>query len=102
MPQERTKAERRADREAVWAYHEAELGKLLEHVRDGFSRYDAGAIDAFELDELIHHYKRAARRLWNACPSSGVHASGMARLLEQQAEEGDETDWWALGAPRRR
>lgn len=102
MSEVRTKAERRADCEAVAAYHEAELGKLLEHVRQGFARWDAGAIDAFELDELIHHYKRAARRLWNACPSGGVHASGMARLLEQQAEAGEETDWWALAAPRRR
>jgi len=27
MPEERTKAQRRADREVVGAYHEAELGK---------------------------------------------------------------------------
>ena len=54
-----SKAERRAAREAVGAYHEAELGGLVEHVREGLARYDAREIDAFELDELIHHYKRA-------------------------------------------
>jgi hypothetical protein len=50
MPEPRTKAQRRADREAVGAYHEAQLAKLLERVRDGFERYDADTIDAFELD----------------------------------------------------
>jgi hypothetical protein len=33
-------------------------------VREGFARLDAGEIDAFELDDLIHHYKRSARELW--------------------------------------
>lgn len=32
-----TKAERRADREAVGSYHEAELAKLLECARAGFA-----------------------------------------------------------------
>lgn len=59
-----SKAERRTARAAVGAYHEAELARLLEHVREGLERYDAGEIDAFELDELIHHYKRATQKLW--------------------------------------
>jgi hypothetical protein len=102
MPEARTKAQRRADIEAVGAYHEEQLAKLLEHVRDGFAQYDAGAIDAFELDELIHHYTRATQKLWSACVGGGAHAARMARLLEWQAVEGDETDWWEIGAPRRR
>ena len=100
MVAERTKAERRADREAVGAYHEQQQAKLLEHVRGGFARYDAGVIDAFELDELIHHYHRASQRLWSACVGGGTHASRLAPLLEQQSADGDETDWWALGARR--
>ena len=102
MAGERTKAERRADREAAGAYHEREQAKLLEHVRDGFARYDAGVIDASELDELIHHYHRASQRLWSACVGGGggTHASRLAWLLEQQSAEGEETDWWALGARR--
>jgi hypothetical protein len=28
-------------------------------------------IDAFELDDVIHHYKRSARDLWKLCGSSG-------------------------------
>jgi hypothetical protein len=31
---------------------------LLDRVRDGFARLDAGEIDVFEMDELIHRYKQ--------------------------------------------
>jgi hypothetical protein len=102
MAEQRTKAERRADREAVGAYHEAELARLLEHVRVGFARYDAGEIDAFELDELIHHYKRAAQKLWLACVGTGGQVESMARRLQEEAAHGQQTDWWALAEPRRR
>lgn len=101
MAKERTKAERRADREAVGSYHEAELAKLLERVRSEFASYDAGTIDAFELDDLIHHYKRAAQKLWSACTGSAGDTERMARTLKWQAEHGETTDWWDLGAPRR-
>jgi len=62
-PAKPSKAERQADVALVISYHEARLADLLEQVQDGFGRYDAGELDAFELDELIHHYKRAARLL---------------------------------------
>jgi hypothetical protein len=102
MPEVRTKAQRRADREAVGAYHEHEQTKLLEHVREGFARWDAGAIDAFELDELIHHYHRSSQKLWSMCVGRGAQPSQLARLLEWQAAEGEETDWWDAGASQRR
>jgi hypothetical protein len=35
------KAERRASREMIAAYHQSELRTLLEHVRAGFSQLDA-------------------------------------------------------------
>jgi hypothetical protein len=102
MPGERTKSQRRADRQAVGGYHEAQLAGLLERVRAGFARYDAGEIDAFELDELIHHYKRAAQKLWSSCVGAGGHVEAMARRIEWEAAEGEQTDWWALAEPRRR
>src|SRR4051794_19278115 len=83
-----SKAERRAARAAVGAYHEAELGRLLEHVRDGLERYDAGDIDAFELDELIHHYKRATQKLWSFCLGGGAHVYSTARTLEWLGDQG--------------
>jgi len=102
MAEAGSKAQRRADLERVARYHEAELTKLLERVREGFRLYDAGEFDAFALDELIHHYKRAAQKLWSACVGTGAHAERMARTLEWQAAEGELPDWWEVGAPRRR
>ena len=40
------RAARRAAAEVVGAYHEQELGKLLEHVREALARCDAGEADA--------------------------------------------------------
>jgi hypothetical protein len=65
-----TKAERRAARATVGAYHQAELAKLIEHLRDAFARYDAGDLDAFEFDEIVHRYKRATQKLWSFCTRS--------------------------------
>jgi hypothetical protein len=96
-----SKAERRAARAAVGAYHEAELGRLLEHVRDGLERYDAGDIDAFELDELIHHYKRATQKLWSFCVGGGAHVYSTARTLEWLGDQGELPDWWEQATPRR-
>jgi hypothetical protein len=96
------KAKRRADRATLLAYHEARLAELLDRVREGFARYDAGEIDAFELDDLIHHYKKATQKLWSFCAVSGESVERHVRLLEWQAAEGERTDWWELGAPRRR
>src|SRR3954452_7937749 len=101
MPEAHTKAQRRADRELVGTYHDEQLAKLLEHVRDGFARWDADEIDAFELDEVIHHYKRAAQKLWSTCVGGGGHVEGMARRIEWEAAQGEQTDWWTLGEPRR-
>ncbi len=48
------KTQRRAAIALLAAYHEARLADLIEHVRDGLARYDAGEIDAFELDAVMH------------------------------------------------
>jgi hypothetical protein len=97
------KARRRAAREMVGRYHEEQLRLLLEHVRAGFKRLEAGEIDPFELDELIHHYKRSAQKLWSFCGSSGSGWENAALTLEWWREQGEEEpDWWEVGEPRRR
>ena len=96
------KAQRRAAIALLATYHEAQLADLIEHVRDGLARYDAGEIDAFELDAVMHRYQRAARELWKFCSVSGAHALSVARLLEQSAAAGDLPDWWELAKPRER
>jgi hypothetical protein len=96
-----SKAERHAARAAVGAYHEAELARLIEHVREGLARYDAGEIDAFELDELIHHYKRATQTLWTFCTGGGARAYSTARTLEWLREQGELPNWWEQATSRR-
>jgi hypothetical protein len=95
------KAERRAAREAIANYHQEQLGSLLEHVREGFRRLDSHEIDVFELDDLIHRYKRAAADLWKFCGSSGRQWLQAANTVAHMRERGEELDWWARSAPRR-
>jgi hypothetical protein len=94
-------ADRRASRELIAAYHRSELRTLLEHVRAGFSQLDSGEIDEFDMDGLIHHYKRSAAELWKFCGSSGGQWQRAANALTYLREQGDEPDWWERGATRR-
>ena len=97
-----TKAERRAASERVAAYHEARLGELIEYITAAIDRYRAGEIDAYTVDETIHHYHRAARELWKFCWSGGADLEYVADTIDHQATEGTVTDWWQRGAPRER
>jgi hypothetical protein len=93
---EREKAERRSARAVVASYHQEELRRLLDHVRDGLARLDAGEIDEFELDELIHRYKRAATKLWSFCGSSGGQWQQAANTLKHLHDRDESSpDWWA-------
>lgn len=96
------RAKRRAARQTIGAYHEAQLRLLLDRVRDGFGRLDAGEIDAFELDEQIHRYQRSARELWNFCGQTGSDWIRGVRMLDFWQEQGELPDWWEAGEPRRR
>lgn len=49
---ENERERRRAARALIGEYHDAELRKLLDHVRDGFRRLDAGEIDPVDLGSL--------------------------------------------------
>ena len=95
------KTARRAARQLIRAYHEEQLRLLLEHVRAGFERLDAGEIDPFELDEIIHRYRRCAQKLWSFCGSSGGQWLQAAKNLAYYRDSGEEPDWWEAGAPRR-
>jgi len=100
---ESERSRRRAARELVAAYHQEELLRLLEHVRAGFVRLDAGEIDAFELDDVVHRYKRAAKMLWSFCGSSGSQWLQAANAITRRREHGESLpDWWQESAPRDR
>ena len=97
------KAQRRAAREVVASYHQEALGTLLEYVRDGFAKLDAGEVDEFELDELIHRYKRAATKLWSFCGASGGQWQRAANTLKYWRDCGESPpDWWAEAGERHR
>ena len=91
-----TKAERRAARERVSAYHQSQLAELLSHVGATIDRYRAGEIDAYAVDETIHHYRRAAGELWKFCFSRGgsTHAEFTAGVLDSMAAGAEAIDWW--------
>jgi hypothetical protein len=67
---------------------------LLERARDGFAPLGAGDIDAFELDDLIHRYKRSARELWKFCGHTGSQWLTATRTLEYLQAQGEEPPDW--------
>ena len=71
------------------------------NVREGFAKLDAGKIDEFELDNLIHRYERAAKQLWIFCGSAGSQELHAAATLAHMRDHGEERNWWAESARRR-
>jgi hypothetical protein len=90
------KSDRRAAREIVAAYHEEQLGELVRRVKLAFERFQAGEIGAFEVDEVIFQYSRAAKELWKFCNLGPVEIA--ARIVRDEPPD----DWWDRGARRRR
>ena len=91
-----TKSERKAAREKVAIYHEEQLGRLVEQVAGAVDRYRAGELDAYDADQAIFQYSRAAKELWKFCNLPPPESS--ARIIDDEHP----TDWWERGAPRRR
>lgn len=91
-----SKSERRAAREAVAAYHEARLAELIQRVGEALDHFRAGELDAFDADQVIFQYSRAAKELWKFCNLPDVEFT--ARVIVDRAP----ADWWDRGAPRRR
>lgn len=98
-----TKAEQRAARERVSAYHQAQLAGLLTHVAAAIDHYRADETDAYAVDETIHHYHRAAAELWKFCfaRGGGSHAEFTAGLLDQMTAGAETIEWWERATPRR-
>jgi hypothetical protein len=86
----------------VREYHAQQLARLFEHVRDGFARFDAGDLDAFGLDALIHRYSRSAKELWKFCGYSESRIPWAVHALDSTRDSATDPDWWELGDPDRR
>ncbi len=90
-----SKSERWAAQQAVGRYHEDCLAELVQQVGDAVDRFRAGELDAFEADQAIFQYSRAAKELWKLCNLSDVEFT--ASLIDDRSP----IDWWEHGAPRR-
>ena len=90
------KSDRRAAREIVAAYHEEQLGELVRRVTLAIERFQAGEVNAFEVDEVIFQYSRAAKELWKFCNMGHVEIA--ARIVRDEPPG----EWWDRGARRRR
>ena len=91
-----TKPERRAARDAVTAYHRAQLALLVDRVSAEIDRYRAGELDVFDVDHVFFQYSRAAKELWKFCNLADVETT--ANIIREYPP----ADWWQRGAPRKR
>jgi hypothetical protein len=98
-----TKAERRAAHERISACHQAQLAGLLSHTGAAIDRYRGGEIDAYAVDETIHHYHRAAAELWKFCfaHGGGTHAEFTAGLPDRMTADAEPIDWQERATPPR-
>jgi hypothetical protein len=87
---------RRVAQKKVGAYHETCLGELADHVGAAIDAYRAGDLDAFEIDQVVLRYSRAAKELWKFCTLTDVEFA--ASLID----DGGPRDWWEQAAPRQR
>ncbi|KRB73820.1 hypothetical protein ASE01_17530 [Nocardioides sp. Root190] len=87
---------RRAAQEKVMSYHEAQLEVLVRRVAAEVDRFRAGEVDAFDVDQVIFQYSRAAKELWKFCNLDDVEFT--ASLVDDQRSR----DWWQRGEPKRR
>jgi hypothetical protein len=97
------KAARRAARQQVAAYHQARLEELVGQVAAAVDGWRAGSLDAYEMDQVLHHYQGAARELWKFCwgAGGGGHVELIAAHLQRLTEDDQVIDWWERGAARR-
>ena len=91
-----SKSERCAAREAVAAYHEAQLAVLVEQVGSAVDRFRRGELDTFGADQALFQYARATKELWKFCNL------GDPELVAGLIRGGQSVDWWERGLPRQR
>ena len=90
------KSDRQAAREAVAAFHEAQLGGLVAHLGSAVDGFRSGQMDAFDVDQVLFHYARAAKELWKFCNL------GDLELVAGLVRDRSPVDWWDLGTPKER
>ena len=77
------------------AHHEAKLAELLAHVAEAIDRFRSGELEAFDVDEVLFQYSRAAKELWKFCNIRDV------QVAAGELHGAPPIDWWERGTPRR-
>ncbi len=77
-------------------YHESQLAALVERVGDAIDRFRVSELDAFDVDQVLFQYSRAAKELWKFCNLGDPELA--ANILRERSA----VDWWERGAPRKR
>jgi len=90
------KSERQAARDLVASYHEAQQADLVARVGEAIDRYRAGELNAFDVDQVLFQYSRAAKELWKFCNLASVDVAA-AMIPDDPA-----INWWEVGAPKSR
>lgn len=88
--------DRRAARDAVAEYHQARLAEPVQRVGDAVDRFRAGELDAFDIDQVIFQYSRAAKELWKFCDlpdaefTAGLIGDSARSTGGNEARQGDD------------
>jgi hypothetical protein len=80
----------------VGHYHEGQLAVVVERVGDAIDRFRGGELDAFDVDQVLLQYLRAAKELWKFC-NLGDPELAANIILERPV-----VAWCERGAPRKR
>jgi hypothetical protein len=80
----------------VAKYHEIQLAALVERAGSAIDRFRDGQMDAFDVDQVLFQYSRAAKELWKFCNL------GDTELAANIMRERPAVDWWQRGAPMKR
>ena len=80
---------------ALAAYHDAELADFVAHLAEAIDRFRSGELKAFDVDEVLFQYSRAAKELWKFCNIGDVDVTA------GQLHGAPPINWWERGTPRR-
>jgi hypothetical protein len=75
---------------------QAQLDELVARVGQAVDRHRDGELDAFDVDQVLFQYSKAAKELWKFCNYLPVEAA--AAMIQEQPPH----DWWECGAPSQR
>jgi hypothetical protein len=80
----------------VATYHETELAELVERVAAAIDGFRSGELSAFDVNQVLFQYSRAAKELWKFCNVGDIEFAATT------VRDGVRVDWWERGAPKTR